>query len=210
MMEENKKVKLRVLNGHTDSFALHVHGHKPMVTHYDGVDNGPSSYIKRDVHGMVPAQRIDLELSGVDDGLNSFGPGVWMFHDHVEKSFTTNGVGEGGDISLVVYKGFADEKGIPKLHGISLAPYFTKEFWQGKYPMWQDYDAWRSLGLPEIKAVKEKAFIPPPAPDKKPGAASAATSQDSSLAKLIYGLLLGYGGYWLFFNRDRVRALFKK
>ena len=113
-MEENKKVKLRVLNGHTDSFALHIHGHKPMATHYDGVDNGPSSYIKRDVHGMVPAQRLDLELSGVDDGLNSFGPGVWMFHDHVEKSFTTNGIGEGGDISLVVYKGFADERGIPQ------------------------------------------------------------------------------------------------
>ena len=209
LMEENKKVKLRVLNGHTDAFGLHIHGHKPMVTHYDGVDNGPSSYIKRDVHAMVPAQRLDLELSGVDDGLNSFGPGVWMFHDHVEKSFTTNGVGEGGDISLVVYKGFADERGIPKLHGMSLAPYFTKEFWQGKYPMWQDYDAWRSLGLPEIKAVKEKAFVPPPAPDKKLAAAAAA-GQESSLAKLIYGLLLGYFGYWLFFNRDRIRALFKK
>ena len=36
-----------------------------------------------------------------------------MFHDHVEKSFTTNGVGEGGDISLVVYDGFIDDKGIP-------------------------------------------------------------------------------------------------
>ncbi len=110
LMEENKKVKLRVLNGHTEAFALHIHGHKPMATHYDGVDNGPNSYIKRDVHSMVPAQRLDLELSGVDDGLNSFGPGVWMFHDHVEKSFTTNGIGEGGDISLVVYKGFADQR----------------------------------------------------------------------------------------------------
>ncbi|MDD2761944.1 MAG: multicopper oxidase domain-containing protein, partial [Methylomonas sp.] len=158
LMEENKKVKLRILNGHEEAFAMHIHGHKPMVTHYDGVDNGPSSYIKRDVHGMVPAQRLDLELSGVDDGLNSFGQGVWMFHDHVEKSFTTDGIGEGGDISLVVYKGFLNDKGIPEVHGMSLAPYFTKEFWQGKYPAWQDYDAWKSLGLPEIGS-KQKALV---------------------------------------------------
>lgn len=209
LMEENKKVKLRVLNGHTDAFALHMHGHKPMVTHYDGVDNGPSSYIKRDVHGMVPAQRLDLELNGTDDGLNSFGPGVWMFHDHVEKSFTTNGVGEGGDISLVVYKGYADEKGIPQVHGMSLAPYFTKEFWQGKHPMWQDYDAWKSLGLPEIRAIKEKAFVPAPAPVSSTAANNAGT-QSSSLSQLIYGLLLGYLGFWFFKNRQSILAKFKK
>ena len=101
---------------------------------------------------MVPAQRLDLELSGVDDGLNSFGQGIWMFHDHVEKSFTTNGHGEGGDISLVVYKGFVDDRGIPSAHGMSLAPYFAKSLWQGKYPIWQDYDAFRSLGLPDLQA----------------------------------------------------------
>jgi len=211
MMEENKKVKLRVLNGHTDSFALHIHGHKPMITHYDGVDNGPSSYIKRDVHGMVPAQRLDLELSGVDDGLNSFGPGIWMFHDHVEKSFTTNGVGEGGDISLVVYKGYADERGIPKVHGMSLAPYFTKEFWQGKYPMWQDYDAWKSLGLPEIRATKEKAFVPPPPQPAKSVATQASTgSQPSGFSQLFYGLIFGYLAYWLFTHRQQILAKFKK
>ena len=126
-MEENQKVKLRILNGHTESFAMHIHGHKPTVTHYDGVDNGPGSYIQRDVHGMVPAQRLDLELSGVDDGLNSFGQGIWMFHDHVEKSFTTNGHGEGGDISLVVYKGFVDDRGIPLAHGMSSGALFCQE-----------------------------------------------------------------------------------
>ena len=30
-MEENQKVKLRILNGHTESFAMHIHGHKPTV-----------------------------------------------------------------------------------------------------------------------------------------------------------------------------------
>jgi hypothetical protein len=209
-MEENQKVKIRVLNGHTDSFALHIHGHKPMVTHYDGVDNGPSSYLKRDVHGMVPAQRLDLELSGVDDGLNSFGQGVWMFHDHVEKSFTTNGIGEGGDISLVVYKGFSDERGIPKLHGSSLAPYFTKEFWQGKYPIWQDYDTWKSLGLPEIRATKEKAFIPAPLPPVKATDTTTTSNQSSGFSQLFTGLFLGILSYLVYLNRERILHLLFK
>jgi hypothetical protein len=176
------------------------------------VDNGPASYIKRDVHGMVPAQRLDLELSGTDNGLDSFGPGVWMFHDHVEKSFTTNGVGEGGDISLVVYKGYADERGIPKLHGMSLAPYFTKEFWQGKYPMWQDYDAWKSLGLPEIRETKDKAFVvtPPKAPMTAQEAAQAENSDDSLIGQLIYGLVLGALAYLAYSKREKIIAWAKK
>lgn len=200
-MGKDEKVKLRVLNGHTEPFALHIHGHKPTVTHYDGVDNGPGSYIQRDVHGMVPAQRIDLELSGQDDGLHSFGEGIWMFHDHVEKSFTTNGLGEGGDISLVVYKNFIDERGIPKAHGMSLAPYFTKEFWQKNYPLWQDYDTWRSLGLPELKGDPNspKIATAPVAQTASVTAPSAVNNQQSSsFGQLIYGLGLGLIGYVLF------------
>ena len=52
----------------------------------------------------------------------------------------------------MVYKDYLDEKGIPKAHGMSLAPYFSKTLWEGKYPPWQDYDTWRSLGLPELQA----------------------------------------------------------
>jgi hypothetical protein len=203
-MEENQKVKLRVLNGHTESFALHIHGHKPTITHYDGVDNGPGSYIQRDVHGMVPAQRLDLELSGVDDGLNSFGPGIWMFHDHVEKSFTTNGLGEGGDISLVVYKGFLDEKGIPLAHGMSLAPYFSKALWKGKYPIWQDYDTFRSLGMPDLKAEVTPAKIAVQTTPVKASetAIKAAQQQGSSaIEKLFYGLVMGFLGYTVVVKR---------
>ncbi|MDO9105357.1 MAG: multicopper oxidase domain-containing protein [Methylovulum sp.] len=194
-MEQDKKVKLRVLNGHTENLALHIHGHKPTITHYDGVDNGPSSYITRDVHGLTPAQRIDLELSGVDDGLHSFGQGIWMFHDHVEKSFTTNGTGEGGDISLVVYKDFLDAKGIPTAHGMSLAPYFTKSFWQKNYPIWQDYDAWQSLGLPDLKAGYQPSKVAVQNIPVKKGATTGATQQSSPLGKLFYGLLLGLLSY---------------
>jgi len=206
-MEQDKSVKLRVLNGHTEAFALHIHGHKPTVTHYDGVDNGPSSYITRDVHGMVPAQRIDLELSGVDDGLHSFGQGIWMFHDHVEKSFTTNGHGEGGDISLVVYKDFLDEKGIPKAHGMSLAPYFTKSLWQGKYPIWQDYDAWRSLGLPDLQAeVTPSKVAVQNAPVKTSIETTAQQDSSSWFGNLVYGLLLGLLSYTLIVKRQPIYA----
>jgi len=209
-MEEDQQVKLRVLNGHTESFALHIHGHKPTITHYDGVDNGPGSYIQRDVHGMVPAQRIDLSLSGVDDGLNSFGQGIWMFHDHVEKSFTTDGHGEGGDISLVVYKGFLDEKGIPTAHGMSLAPYFAKNMWKGKYPIWQDYDAWSSLGLPDLTAEIKPAKV---AVQNQPAPSSAdvvAAEQDSGFGKLVLGVLLGLFAYAAVTKRDVVLGFVKK
>ncbi|HEY8096485.1 MAG TPA: multicopper oxidase domain-containing protein [Methylobacter sp.] len=215
-MKQDEKVKLRVLNGHTEAMALHIHGHKPTVTHYDGVDNGPGSYIQRDVHGMVPAQRLDLELSGVDDGLNSFGQGIWMFHDHVEKSFTTNGVGEGGDISLVVYDGFLDEKGIPKSHGMSLAPYFTKGMWKRDYPIWQDYDEWRSLGLPDLKAEYQPSKVAVQTVQPKRSDSTPETTQEegSVFGKLLFGLILGLLSYVLIINRqmiiDRARKLLKK
>ena len=210
-MDKDEKVKLRILNGHTDAFAMHIHGHKPMITHYDGVDNGPSSYIKRDVHAMVPAQRIDLELNGSDDGLNSFGQGIWMFHDHVEKSFTTNGIGEGGDISLVVYKGFVDENGIPKAHGMSLAPYFSKNMWQGKYPIWQDYDAWHSLGLPDLKAPVQASKVAVQQPqftaDGSPiGDVKYAKlpEQPSTFGNFFVGLFLGLLSYIAVLRREQI------
>ncbi len=215
-MKQDEKVKLRVLNGHTEAMAVHIHGHKPTVTHYDGVDNGPGSYIQRDVHGMVPAQRLDMELSGVDDGLHSFGQGIWMFHDHVEKSFTTNGVGEGGDISLVVYDGFLDEKGIPKSHGMSLAPYFTKGMWKREYPIWQDYDEWRSLGLPDLAAAYQpsKVAVQNVQAQWAPPATPAADQEGSVFGKLLFGLMLGLLSYVLIINRqmiiDRVRKLLNK
>lgn len=215
-MKQDEKVKLRVLNGHTEAMAVHIHGHKPTITHYDGVDNGPSSYITRDVHGMVPAQRMDLELSGVDDGLHSFGQGIWMFHDHVEKSFTTNGVGEGGDISLVVYDGFLDEKGIPKAHGMSLAPYFSKGMWKAKYPIWQDYDEWRSLGLPDLKTAYQpsKVAVQNVQPQWTPETPAAAEQESSFFGNLLFGLILGLLSYVLIINRqtiyDRILKLLNK
>jgi len=214
-MQQDEKVKLRIYNGTQDTIAFHAHGHKPTATHYDGVDNGPGSYITRDVHAIAPAQRLDLELSGVDDGLHSFGQGIWMFHDHVEKAFTTDGIGEGGDISLVVYRDFLDEKGMPKAHGMSLAPYFTKGMWKGNYPIWQDYDAWHSLGLPDLKAdYKPSKVAVQTVKEQWAPATPQAEPESSAFGKLVFGLLLGLLSYVLIINRkmiyDRVRKLLNK
>jgi hypothetical protein len=204
-MQPNEKVKLRVLNASDETVALHLHGHKPTATHYDGVDNGPNSHITRDVHAIATAQRLDLELNGIDDGLHSFGEGVWMFHDHVEKTFTTNGIGEGGGISLVVYKKFLNEKGIPSLHGMDLTPYFTKEFWQGKYPVWQDYDKWQSLGVPATdKVVAAQAAVVAAEIAQKAASAVASTESSSSVSNLFYGIFLGLLSYLLIIKRQSV------
>jgi manganese oxidase len=206
--EKNQKIKFRILNGHTEPLALHIHGHKPTATHYDGVDNGAPGRITRDVHAMSPAQRLDLELDTVDDGLHSFGSGVWMFHDHTEKAFTTDGMGEGGSLSLVVYKNYLQPDGSVTLHGRDLAPFFTKEFWQRRVPVWQDWDTTNSLGMP-------KGLIPQPVAAAGAGTANAekrlglvsaensvpnpsAEGEDggSAIARLLAGIVIGFAIYF--------------
>jgi hypothetical protein len=127
-----------------------------------------------------------------------------MFHDHTEKAFTTDGMGEGGSISLVVYKEYLDEKGLPKTHGMDLKPYFTKEFWERKVPVWQESgDDWGSLALPETEV--------PPAPAPSQSAVNPAVTPSASVTgawgNLFFGLLLGSLGYFLFMHRARVLSI---
>lgn len=202
-----EKVKIRILNGHTESLSLHIHGHKATETHYDGIEQNPQSQVTRDVYLLGPAQRLDLSLDTTDDGLHSYGPGIWMFHDHVEKAFTTNGMGEGGSISLVVYKDYLDERGAPKTHGMDLKPYFTKAFWERKVPVWQgQFDDWNSLGMPNMPG----AVDPTPAASNTPSPANATAvpaNTGNSFGGLLGGLLVGIAGYYAYFYRDRLMAL---
>jgi FtsP/CotA-like multicopper oxidase with cupredoxin domain len=148
-VEPNQKVKIRMINGGDDrGIAIHTHGHKLAITHYDGVEQNPVAWITRDVFDLEPAQRLDLILDTTDDGLHSYGQGAWMFHDHKEKAITTNGVFPGGNVSLIVYKSFLGEKGLPILHGVDLKPFFTKEFYERKFPVWSTYDKERMLVEP--------------------------------------------------------------
>ena len=149
VVDANEKVKIRMANGGDDrAVAIHTHGHKPTITHYDGVLHNPQAWITRDVFDLSPAQRYDLELSTVDDGLHSFGPGVWMMHDHKEKAITTHGQFPGGNITLIAYRSFLSKGGLPVMHGMELAPFFTQEFYQRKVPVWATIDKEGVLGDP--------------------------------------------------------------
>jgi hypothetical protein len=210
VVEPNEKVKLRVLNGHTEGLALHTHGHKATETHYDGVLQNPVAQITRDVYALAPAQRVDLELNTADDGLHSYGPGLWMFHDHVEKAFTTNGMGEGGSISLIAYKQYLDDKGTPQVHGMDLSPYFSKQYWERKIPVWQNWaDDWGGLGHPAEGAqptgTPTPAIIPPPPPSSSNQ--TAAASSGGGWGNLFAGLSLGIFGYVFYVRRERVMTV---
>ncbi|SEQ84837.1 Multicopper oxidase [Nitrosomonas sp. Nm51] len=150
--EPDQKIKLRVANSASEMLALHTHGHKATITHYDGVEHNPAAQITRDVYALAPAQRLDLTLNTTNDGLHSYGEGIWLFHDHREKGITTDGMNPGGNVSAIVYKKYLNEIGLPKGMGVDVSKYFTQEFHARKLPIWQDLDESGSLGAPGVRS----------------------------------------------------------
>ncbi|MCK4492747.1 MAG: multicopper oxidase domain-containing protein [Methylococcales bacterium] len=146
VIKPEEKIKLRVLNAGDENVALHMHGFKPTATHLDGVELKPEARIQRDVFNLAAAQRMDLELYAHNDGLHNMGAGIWTYHDHNEKGVTTDGIYPGGHISSVVFDSFLGENGMPKLQGIDVSPFFTKEFYQKKYPIWSLSDKHKFYG----------------------------------------------------------------
>ncbi|MEQ1738556.1 MAG: multicopper oxidase domain-containing protein [Methyloglobulus sp.] len=134
---ENEAIKLRVANVQRSQVALHIHGHKATITAMDGVEQAPSQQITRDVFDIATAQRIDLHLQTANDGLHSYGPGLWMFHDHVPTGTTTDGVEPGGNMAILAYKQLIDEQGMPKHHEQMMGEIFDKDYYAKKQPFWQ-------------------------------------------------------------------------
>lgn len=206
--EPDKNIKLRVFNSSGETLALHTHGHKATITHYDGVEHNPVAQITRDVYDIAPAQRNDLKINTKDDGFHSYGEGIWIFHDHREKGITTDGMNPGGDVSALVYKKYLNEVGLPKSIGESIMPLFTKKFHDRKLPVWQNIDSWNSLG--EIDANDYTA--PPPSiaavePVKDSANQNIETSADNTFRNLIFGLFLGLLAYTVFIYRAKIIAL---
>ena len=137
---ENEAIKLRVANVQRSQVALHIHGHKATITAMDGVEQSPSQQITRDVFDIATAQRIDLHLQTANDGLHSYGPGLWMFHDHVPTGTTTDGVEPGGNMAILAYKNLIDEQGMPKHHDQMMGEIFDKDYYAKKQPFWQQSD----------------------------------------------------------------------
>jgi hypothetical protein len=140
----DERVKLRIVNGGSTGVALHTHGHKATVTHFDGIAVEPAAQITRDVVWVASSQRVDLALQTTDDGLHSYGSGVWLLHDHQEKGVTTDGIGPGGNVVAIVYEEFLGEGGWPSTFGVDWSPYFTEAYYRKELPVWQAYDP---LGL---------------------------------------------------------------
>ena len=146
VVSPNERVRLRVLNGGGKGVALHTHGHKATITHTDGVLVPEGMRLRRDVVWVAPAQRVDLLLETKNDGLRSYGEGIWLFHDHQETAITNDGIGPGGGISAIVYESFLDEDGWPRLQGVDWSPYFSKAYYEGEVPVWQAYDPLNHFG----------------------------------------------------------------
>ncbi len=135
----DEKIKLRVLNGGSVGISLHTHGHKVTITHNDGIEINPESQIIRDVVFISPAQRADLTLETSNDGLHSYGSGIWLLHDHQPAGVTTDGIGPGGNVSAIVYEEFLDDNGWPNTQGEDWSQYFTAAYYTR-----QDIPSWLS------------------------------------------------------------------
>jgi hypothetical protein len=139
MAEEGESIKLRVVNGGSKGISLHTHGHKFTVTHRDGVELPEAVQSPQDVVWMSTAQRVDLKLQFENDGLHSYGTGIWLFHDHQNKGVTTDGVGPGGNISAIVYGEYMDKTGWPQTRGVPFDQYFTSDYYRKEVPVWESY-----------------------------------------------------------------------
>ncbi len=137
--DEGEQLKLRVVNGGAKGIALHTHGHKFTATHRDGVPLPLAARSPQDVIWLATAQRADLSLQTVNDGLHAYGPGIWPFHDHQNNGVTNDGIGPGGNISAVVYRQYMNENGWPATRGVNWNNYFTEAYYRKETPVWQSY-----------------------------------------------------------------------
>jgi hypothetical protein len=154
----NQNIKLRVANLQNSPLALHIHGHKATITDYDGVERPEAQQITRDVVELASAQRVDISLQTVNDGLHSYGEGVWMFHDHIENGITTNGMSPGGNMALLAYQDYLDEKGMPKGHS-GMDEFFSPAFYAKEQPLWAEGEFKQLLGDVEVSAPEPLRLI---------------------------------------------------
>jgi plastocyanin len=144
--DENENIKLHIANLQRSPVALHIHGHKATITALDGVDQAAGMQVTRDVFDIAPAQRTDLLLQTENNGLNSYGPGLWMFHDHVPTGTTSDGMEPGGNMAILAYKSLLDEQGMPKMHDELFDQVFNKDYYAKKQAVWNAGDFASLLG----------------------------------------------------------------
>ena len=94
-LKKGQTVKFRIINAGYIHHAMHLHGHKFLVTHTDGVElNSP--YWK-DTLSIGPGERYDIVMKADNNS------GVWMFHEHGLPAASNNGQYPGGMTMLIKY-----------------------------------------------------------------------------------------------------------
>jgi len=78
-----------VANVGEDDVSLYPLGDKMRITLCDGNEHARGAQITKDVFHMGSADRIDLEMTTVNDGFNSYGEGIWVMHDHNGRALPT-------------------------------------------------------------------------------------------------------------------------
>ena len=119
-----------MLNAGTQGLALHTHGYKSTVTHLDGQALPTAGQVTRDVFWLASAQRMDLTLDTRNDGVHSYGSGVWMLHDHSGKGTTTDGIAPGGNMNAIVYREYLAENGWPITQGEDMGMFFDPAYYR--------------------------------------------------------------------------------
>lgn len=94
-LKKGQKVKIRLINAGYISHAMHLHGHKFLVTHTDGIELDAPYW--KDTLNIAPGERYDIVMKADNDS------GVWMFHDHVVPAASNNGQYPGGLTMLIKY-----------------------------------------------------------------------------------------------------------
>ncbi len=146
----DENIKLRIVNAQRSLLALHLHGHKATITAYDGVTLPERNRYIRDVYDLAPAQRLDLHLQTSNDGLHSYGAGIWLFHDHVETGITSDGMAPGGNIAVLAYRSLLDAQGMPKVRAEAIGQIFNRNYFAGQQPVWGIGDFAQLLGEPGL------------------------------------------------------------
>jgi FtsP/CotA-like multicopper oxidase with cupredoxin domain/Cu/Ag efflux protein CusF len=133
-VKSGENVRLRILNAGQRVINLHTHGHHPTLVALDGYELPEAQQYTRDVFTIGAAQRIDLLLRPGSDDRYASGPGVWIMHDHTERTVTNRGISPGGDITTIVYDGFMTDEGLPRV-ATSLDRFFDPEYYAGNVPV---------------------------------------------------------------------------
>lgn len=143
-VEPNERYKMRVLNAAGNVLSLHTHGHKVKIQQKDGVPL--ENEVQRDVIDVSSAQRVDLSLNTTVDGLNSYGDGIWLMHDHSEEAVTTDGISPGGNPATITYKSHLKENGMPET-AVNISKYFSEQYYEGEVPFHEGLDQ-QAFGYP--------------------------------------------------------------